>query len=619
MAFSGTGPSAIALCPSSSKAIAFIFSSLAATVYKYNNEIISSRKRIRYCSVGENNRDTERKEEEKGNNENIRPETRNNYYFHDVSNDKKLINENEELKTDNNYNSNIRIRFHAKLNQIKEENKNEKNEYKPKKFIRFRISTPKKEVIKEVDSEDVKVDEEEDDQNKNEKENRDSKQKEKDQNKIFKRFRSCQYKDKTIGKEVKDDSNNQKNNNFINNYNLSNNIKNNITINNNSNNKSNSQNNYNKNCIVNNYNNKNYIRNNSKNSNDYNSNNKNSNSSNNNKNTIDNNNNKNIIDNKNNDDICPAVPENVGLKNLVGLTDKLLNHMKRRINNIFVKCKIPIFNIEEYTINKKLGEGSYGIIFSVNKQNQKSPIYALKKIIARTITEVDTFIKEFELVYSCDHPNIMKIYGLSLRILDTTTFAIYVLMEKSKCDWNKEIKLHLSKRKIYSEKELINILKQLTEALLFLKNKLNISHRDIKPQNILIFDDGKYKLADFGEAKEVKISKKLNTLRGTELYMSPALYEGLKRDKTDVIHDPFKSDVFSLGFCFLFAAGLNFNILYQVREQTDNNIIEKYINNHLKKMYSNTFIEIICKMLKVEEAKRFGFSEILEYIKDNYH
>ena len=191
-------------------------------------------------------------------------------------------------------------------------------------------------------------------------------------------------------------------------------------------------------------------------------------------------------------------------------------------------------------------------------------------------------------------------------------------MEKSKYDWDKEIKLHLAKRKIYTEKELIDILKQLTEALLFLKNKFNISHRDIKPQNILIFDDNKYKLADFGEAKEIKISKKLNTLRGTELYMSPALYEGLKRDKNDVSHNTFKSDVFSLGFCFLYAADLNFNLLYKVRDITDNNITEEAINNDLKKKYSNNFIQILIKMLKVDEIKRFGFTEILEYINNNY-
>ena len=344
---------------------------------------------------------------------------------------------------------------------------------------------------------------------------------------------------------------------------------------------------------------------------------------------------KQLINNKNNDnknvdlvkqnkennkdnDFFSSIPENIGLQNLVGLTDKLLNHLKRRINNIFLKTKIPIFNIEEYIIDKKIGEGSYGTIFSTYKKNEKTPVYALKKIVAKSISEVCAFIKEFQLVYSCNHPNIMKIYGLCLRILDCTTFAIYVLMEKSKYDWDKEIKARLAKRKVYTEKELINILKQITEALLFLKNKFNISHRDIKPQNILIFENNKYKLADFGEAKEIKINKKLNTLRGTELYMSPALYEGLKKDKNDVSHDTFKSDVFSLGFCFLYASVLNFSLLYKVRDITDNNISEKEINNHLKKIYSNTFIQIICKMLKVDEIQRFGFTEILEYINKNY-
>ena len=94
----------------------------------------------------------------------------------------------------------------------------------------------------------------------------------------------------------------------------------------------------------------------------------------------------------------------------------------------------------------------------------------------------------------------------------------------------------------------------------------------------------------------------VNTLRGTELYMSPALYEGLKKDKNDVSHETFKSDVFSLGFCFLFTAELNFNLLYKVRDIKDNNITEKTIGNQLKRMYSNVFIQILCKMLKVDEA-----------------
>jgi len=517
----------------------------------------------RYCSVGDRLKEKKEQEEKESNdNQNLRTKSRNNYCYHVISDSKKTTIENEAKETNNN---NHRIRFHVKMNENKEE---DINGIKRKKFVRYRVSSPRNYENEEAESEDVKIEDEEEDNKNNNNNNKDcispkAKENENEEKKVFRRFRIHKNIEKTIGKEDKEDSNNQNNKQFNMNYDLYNN---------------NSNNNNNNNNIHNIKNIKSEIK----------------------------------------DDICSSVPENVGIKNLVGLTDKLLNHMKRRINNIFTKMKIPIFNIEDYTINRKLGEGSYGIIFSVNKQNQKSPMYALKKIVAKTITEVNDFIKEFELVYLCDHPNIMKIYGICLRILDTTTFAIYVLMEKSKYDWNKEIKTYLSKRKTYSEKELINILKQLAEALLYLKNKLNISHRDIKPQNILIFDDGKYKLADFGEAKEVKISKKLNTLRGTELYMSPALYEGLKRDKNDVSHDPFKSDVFSLGFCFLVAAGLNFNLLYQVRDLTDNNVISKAINTHLGKMYSQTFIEILCKMLQVDETKRFGFTEILDYLNNNY-
>ena len=328
--------------------------------------------------------------------------------------------------------------------------------------------------------------------------------------------------------------------------------------------------------------------------------------------------NKNNISQDNAKENFSAIPDNIGLENLIGITEQYQRYLKLRINKIFSELKIPLFNIEDYTINSKLGEGSFGIIYSIFKKSEIKKEFALKKIIAKSITEVTTFIKEFELVYISKHPNIMEIYGFCLRIFDSTTYIIYVLMEKSKYDWDKEIRLNISKRNFYSEQNLINILKQLCEALIFLKNN-NISHRDIKPQNVLIFKNNTYKLADFGEAKEIKISKKLNTLRGTELYMSPKLYEGLKNNKNDINHDSYKSDVFSLGFCFLYAASLEVNLLYQVRDITDNNILNDIINTHLNKYYSEKFIKIIGSMLKIDEIKRFGFNEIIEYIESNYN
>ena len=330
-----------------------------------------------------------------------------------------------------------------------------------------------------------------------------------------------------------------------------------------------------------------------------------------NKNT--NNINKKSNNNNNNVDMTAINPAT----KIPGISDNLLNHLNKRISNIISKCSMPLMNVEDYVLYQKIGEGSYGIIFSVFDKKDKKQ-YALKKIISNKLKQIGEFTKEFELVYSCKHEGIMKIYSFCIRILDPTTYALYVLMELSEGDWDKEIKRKLAQRKNYSEKELINILYQLVSALLYIQENYHISHRDIKPQNILIFPGGKYKLADFGEAKEAKVSRQINTLRGTELYMSPALYDGLKNEKNDVSHNPFKSDVFSLGFCFLYASALNFNLLYQVRDILDSRSINVILHKFLNKFYSEQLIMLLSSMLEIDEAKRFDFRNIKEYIEKNF-
>ncbi len=291
--------------------------------------------------------------------------------------------------------------------------------------------------------------------------------------------------------------------------------------------------------------------------------------------------------------------------------------LQKQIDKILNESKLPKFNIDDYTLYKQIGEGSYGVIYQAFNNHDKKK-YALKKIIAHDIEELESFEEEFELVYICDNSNIMKIYGICVNILDSTTFALYVLMELALGDWNDEIKKHLNVRKNYKEDDLINILKQLINALLFMQTKMNIAHRDIKPQNILIFKNKIYKVADFGEAKEAKIAKQLNTLRGTELYMSPVLYDGLKKDKDDVTHNPYKSDVFSLGFCLMYAASLNFNIIYEVRDVTDTNRIDKILHKHFKNKYTEKFIQVLLSMLEIDESKRYDFVELNDYINKIY-
>ena len=309
--------------------------------------------------------------------------------------------------------------------------------------------------------------------------------------------------------------------------------------------------------------------------------------------------------------------KNVKMSKIPGMSENLYNHLMKRINNIISKCSIPLMNVEDYKLVQKIGQGSYGIIFrAVSKKDKQQ--FALKKIISNKLQKISEFIKEFELVYSCHHENIMKIYSYCIRILDSTTYALYVLMELSEGDWDKEIKIRLMQGKNYTEKELINILFQLTSSLLYIEQNFHISHRDIKPQNVLVFPGGKYKMADFGEAKETKIMRQRNTLRGTELYMSPALYDGLKHELNDVSHNPFKSDVFSLGFCFIYAAALNFNLLYEVRNILDNKNINNILHKFLSKNYSENFIVLLASMLNIDESKRYDFIDIKTYIEKNF-
>jgi serine/threonine protein kinase len=145
--------------------------------------------------------------------------------------------------------------------------------------------------------------------------------------------------------------------------------------------------------------------------------------------------------------------------------------------------------------------------------------------------------------------------------------------------------------------------------------KNNVSHRDIKPQNILIFENDIYKLADFGEAKELYKDLEATykqTLRGTELYMAPVLFHALRSKKMIkyIKHNTYKSDVFSFGLCSLFAATLSFESVYDVREAKNNVSIKFILEKYLSKRYSFDTINIISQMLDINETTRKDFIEL---------
>ena len=100
--------------------------------------------------------------------------------------------------------------------------------------------------------------------------------------------------------------------------------------------------------------------------------------------------------------------------------------------------------------------------------------------------------------------------------------------------------------------------------------------------------------------------------------MSPMLYNGLKYNQRNVKHNPYKSDVFSLGFCLLYALTLNLKVLNDLREIISMKVVFNMVSRALKKNYSSKMIKLICKMIELDERERFSFSDIERYINENY-
>ena len=143
-----------------------------------------------------------------------------------------------------------------------------------------------------------------------------------------------------------------------------------------------------------------------------------------------------------------------------------------------------------------------------------------------------------------------------------------------------------------------------------------IAHRDIKPQNILVFPNNIYKITNLGEAKQVQNINNIITLKGTELYMSPIVHFNYKLNKKNLVHDVFKSDVFSLGYSVLFMICLNIKVLEDIREINNMEDIIKIVNYYFnRKLYSNILLKLIIGMIHLDENKRYSFERIYNELK----
>ncbi len=191
-------------------------------------------------------------------------------------------------------------------------------------------------------------------------------------------------------------------------------------------------------------------------------------------------------------------------------------------------------HLGRYEIVRRIGQGGFGKVF-LARDSELDRMVAIKLPHLERMKEEhlkQMYLQEAKTLAKLDHPAIVPIYDCGV-IADGRCFVVSKYIQGS--DLAKLLAtgpLQLS--------EAVQLLIAITEALHFV-HRSGFVHRDIKPANLLLGDDGRVYVADFGLAVRDETTAELTSVAGTPGYMSP---EQIRREGHRI---DGRSDQFSLG------------------------------------------------------------------------
>lgn len=218
---------------------------------------------------------------------------------------------------------------------------------------------------------------------------------------------------------------------------------------------------------------------------------------------------------------------------------------------------VPVSVWPEWELIEKIGEGSFGKVYKAKRTERDRSFYSAIKIISIPASkgELDSVRSEMNneqstreyfrnLVEDC----IQEIYTMehfcgNSHVVSFEDFKVVEYLDE--IGWDISIRMeYLTSFMDYctgkelTEKEVIKLGCDLAMALIYCR-KLNIIHRDVKPENIFVSRFGDFKLGDFGIAREQAHTMSNMSKKGTYSYMAPEIYKGEKYDSS--------IDIYSLG------------------------------------------------------------------------
>lgn len=191
--------------------------------------------------------------------------------------------------------------------------------------------------------------------------------------------------------------------------------------------------------------------------------------------------------------------------------------------------------VGKYRLLGKLGEGATAKVYQGLHPglNRVVAIKMLSHALVYDASFKERFLQEARTIAGLTHPNIVQIFDTE------ESYATYfIVMEKVS---GTDLARVLKTRKVLAPEEAMSILRQMASALQYAHGQ-GIVHRDVKPANCAVDDDGHVKLMDFGIARRIQKStseKRAKMVEGTPRYLAPEAAVGKPVDG--------RADIYSLG------------------------------------------------------------------------
>ena len=209
-----------------------------------------------------------------------------------------------------------------------------------------------------------------------------------------------------------------------------------------------------------------------------------------------------------------------------------------------------------WTVVREIGQGSFGKVYEIRRDRYGLAERSAMKVIAipQNTNEIRTYLRDgyspaiLRKMYDGSRASVLTEYQMMARLKDCPNIVrcedIEVVMDPDGISSKTFIRMELltpiseyDKLRSFSDKEVIKLGSDICNMLTRCEAE-GIVHRDIKPGNIMVSDQGDYKLGDFGIARSMDHTT-MATMIGTMNYMAPEVYLGRKYGHT--------ADIYSLG------------------------------------------------------------------------